>query len=104
MANIGSFTVVLPQATTPIIQNISIAAANTEQSYVIPNGTKWFEITSRGKKAIIKYSYTSGQSGTVYREIYTGQTHTKEYLNIDGVTLYFQSSAVGAILEIEAWK
>jgi len=102
MANIGSFTVVLPQATTPAIENESIAVADTEQSYVMPDGVKWFELTNRGN-SIIKYSYTSGESGTKYRELYTGETHWKQSLNTEGLTVYFQSKKVGDILEIESW-
>lgn len=89
---------------TPIIANVSAPLANIEYSYAIPAGTGKIIIKSRPQDAIIKYAWTSGQSGTQYMSIGYGVTKEITDISLNGKTLYFQVSKPGYVLEIETWS
>ena len=86
------------------IENLTVAAADTEQSYALPSGTKGFEIRARGGTGVIKLSFTSGESGTKYRAIPYGVSWGKTGLDTaTSWTLYFQSSKSGFTVEVVSW-
>jgi len=87
------------------IANEVIAAADTEQSYSFPSGTKGFEIAARDKFAKLQISFTSGQSNSLFRTVPYGVTWGKTGLDSStSFTVYFQSPKVGATIEIVSWS
>jgi hypothetical protein len=98
--NGGTVATGLP--TTPTIANIVIAAANTEQSYVLPASSRRFLIRNRGNSTA-KLAYISGDSGTTYITIRRGSVFTEGDIGSASVTLYFQSPDTGSIIEILSW-
>jgi hypothetical protein len=98
----GSINVNINPSTTPSITNIAVPAANTEQSHTFPANTKKIKIRARGN-SIIKYSFNSGQSGTNYITIFPGNTYEETDLKLTSVTVYFQLTKAGDIVEILSW-
>ena len=97
----------LAAAPTPVtsntIANETVAVANTEQSYAFPSGTRRFRLFNRGS-GIIKFTFTATESGTKYVSLYP-DTHYG-WMEIDSATsftVYFQSTIVNAVLEIDTW-
>jgi len=88
---------------TPTITNISIPLANTEQSYVLPIGTKKFFFQIEGT-AKLQYSFTSGQSGTNYITVFGGAREQVDGLELSSaLTLYFQASKANEKLQLMYW-
>jgi hypothetical protein len=89
---------------SPLINNITIAAANTEQSFVLPTGCRQFSIRARNN-ARLQLAFASGQSGTNYVTLYPGANHKESRIRpiTSPVTLYFQASKTGEIVEILTW-
>jgi len=100
----GSINTTANAADTPSISNIAIPTANTEQSFAFPNDTKKISFKLRGNGKL-KYAYTSGQSGTNFITAYPGNTVTiTDILLTAGLTIYFQSTKSGEVLEILSWS
>ena len=94
-----------PQATTPVIYNVTMTNADTEYSQALPANTKRFTIQARdgtsfrlafetGKVAIPTEPYLSIGANSAYYE--------------DGIkampTLYFGCASAGKVAEIVAWS
>ena len=89
--------------TLPLISNIAVPTANTEQSLVIPAGTKRLEIKSRNRSKI-QVATSNGASGTTFFTIPMGVRHVVTDLNLtSSVTLYFQMNKAGDTLEVYTW-
>ena len=89
---------------TPIVQNPTITLANTEYNHTLPAGTKRFKIQNRDS-GLVKLSYTSGQSGSVYWSIFPGQQYDGENVsNGATINLYYQSPKSSQTLEIVSWS
>lgn len=88
---------------TPIIENIAIAAANIEQSHSLPNNSKRFTIKNRGT-GLIKLAYIAATSGSTYFSIEPGTTYDESEIRKETLTFYFQSPTPGDILEIISWS
>jgi hypothetical protein len=86
-----------------LIKRVAIALANTEQSYIIPAGTRAYTLRNESLVAPIKWTFTATESGTQYRTLYPGESVEKDGLYLVSKTLYFQSSNAGDIIEIETW-
>lgn len=88
----GSLT---PANTSPSIFNVNAAIAATEYSQALPANTKSFIIRAR-TLSTVQFTFTSGQSGTVYMTIPAGCSWEDNnfYTN---ATLYFQASQPGDI-------
>lgn len=84
------------------IQNVVLPTANTEVAITIPNKTIQFEIRAR-PTASLKFSFTSGESGTKYVEIKRGAGFVAKDLYLVGKTLYIQSPTAGTTVEFLAW-
>lgn len=91
-----------PIAATPLIINAAAATANTEYSYTFSANTKKILIRPR-TDANVKFAYTSGQSATNYITIPNGSSFSLDDLNLNGVTIYFQTDKPSNTLEILAW-
>jgi len=88
--------------TTPVIYNITIVLADTEQFQTLPVNTKKFIIKSRNK-GIIRLGYNVGDTSTSYLEIKPGSSYEDDnyYTN---QTIYFRSTKVGDTIEILAYS
>jgi len=89
-------------ATSPLISNVSLALANTEIGIVLPSNCKKVELKLRDKK-VLQISYTSGQSGTVYKTLWPGCVLTVDGIDASGVTIYVQSPSASQVVELETW-
>lgn len=88
----------------PTITNTTMTSADTEYSYELPSGTKRFSIKLRSLNALLKLSFTSGQSGTTYITLQYGEALPILNVKGDGLTLYFQSPTANQTAEITIWK
>lgn len=91
-------------ATTPIIANVACVNAGVEYSYILPIGCQGYIIQPRKGLGDLKLSYVSGQTGTNY--IYLPPNTFRSIGGLQTTTLltvYFQSSVSGTIVEIESW-
>jgi hypothetical protein len=90
---------------TPKIVNTTLASANTEYSFTLPQSTKKFTIQGQDDN-LLKISFTEGQSGTTYFSIFDGASHSEDNLNVSGggLTIYVQSPDAGAIVECLYWR
>lgn len=86
-----------------IVENVTIALANTEQSHTFPAGTKEFMIQARtsGK---IKLSFDPGTSGTAYWTIWYGAFVRQNTIDSATTTIYFQSPTAGLEVELLSWS
>lgn len=91
-------------ATTQKIYNVtSPITVNTEFSQALTAGTKQILIRARGK-CTIKFTLTSGESGSNYITIEPNTVYNREGLNIASGTLYMQVDKVSQLIEIEEWS
>lgn len=104
-ATISSSILPSPQSqddTQATLFNITIAAANVEQSQALPANTKEFIIRTRGAGEL-KLAYTSGDSGTTFMTIPGRASHTVTQF-FSSQTLYFQSPVAGEIVELVTFQ
>ena len=99
------------RATTLTIYNVVINNADVEQSQALPAGTKKFKIYAMdGNKRyphgdVLKYTTTSGESGTTFIPIPPAGYDLEEDVNLTSTTLYFQTSTATAspVVIIMCW-
>lgn len=84
------------------VQNLTLTNANQEYPHTFPANTKAFLIQARGN-ARLNLSYTSGESGTIYRTIWPGSFVGQDGISSATTTVYLQSPTAGAIVELESW-
>lgn len=90
-------------STSSEIYNETINSTNTEQSVALPTSIVGYMIKARDCNTDLKLSHVSGESGSKYISIPGGGvfTDTRPYSNL---TLYFQSSVSGGVVEVIAWS
>lgn len=93
---------ITPSITAGVVENMTIAAANVEQSHTFPAGTVKFLLKPRGSGKI-KLAHTSGNSGTSYLTIHPGSVYSSPEFRPDAYTIYFQSPVAGLEIEAESW-
>lgn len=81
------------------VYNVAMPSSNTEYSFVIPDGSKGFELKPRGNSSL-KLAFTSGQSGTSYIEVSRGDAYEKTALNTLALALYFQTPTAPEVAQI----
>lgn len=92
-------------ATTPTIANIAVTLANTEYSYVLPTGTKFFSLKDRDGDSKVRIAYSVGGTATTYFTLNMGNVYeVNELYTNTGFTVYFRSNKAGRVIEIESWK
>lgn len=91
------------QARTPTISNVTTVVAGTEYSHTFQNDTKRFILKARGQNSILQIAFISGQTGTTFITLYQGVVYSEEDLDLQGLTIYFQSNKAGEIVEILEW-
>lgn len=99
----NNIQVVPSGSTNPTVQNITMTTAGTEYTATLPTGTTQFEIRSRlyGK---LQFSYTNGQSGTIYRTLPQGCAYSEAGLLLTApLAVYVQSSKDNDVLEVVSW-
>ena len=91
--------------TTPEIENITVASANIEYTHTLPANTKYFKLKSRND-SVIKLSFTNGESNVKYIKICPGfQYESPVSFEIGAsISLYFQTSKINEVIEIESWR
>ncbi|MBD3268493.1 hypothetical protein GF373_17635 [bacterium] len=97
-----SLAEVFALADTPTVYNVTMTLADTEYSQALPSGTTGFMIQCRQDREI-QLAFVSGESDTVYITIPKTGLYYKEDLDVDDLTLYFQSSVANKVAEIVAW-
>jgi len=80
-----------------------MTTAATEYSYTIPANVKRIEFKLRALNALLKYSFTSGESGTAYITVSYGETVVIEDARLGGKVLYVQSPIASQVLESRVW-
>ena len=87
---------------TPGIQHVSAPTANTEVTITLPANTVAYRIYDIDT-AKIQYSFSSGQSGTIYGIIWAGSCLHEESINPGSVTsIYVQATKITTIV-VETW-
>lgn len=94
---------VAPSVSTPLNHTITIAAANVEQSFTFPAGTKKIGFKAR-QTAKIQYGWAIGDSSANFTTLYPGSIYQSEMFNKSSLTLYFQSPLAGLIIEAQSWS
>lgn len=85
------------------VVNFNITLANTEYSYTLPSGTRAFEFKLRDV-ATLKFSDTSGQSGTTYVTVPPGTSYSVTNRKSGStLPLYFQATSATQVLELIYW-
>lgn len=91
------------RADTPIEYNVTMIAADTEYSQVLPVETKGFMIHTRDE-SLFRFSFTTGRvAGPVapWTTVLAGKTLQISGLKLDAaMTVYFGSPDAGKIIEI----
>ena len=87
--------------TIPVIYNVNIINSGTEYSQTLPSDTKKYLIRSRNKGSL-RLAYTLGGTNTTYLTLPTGTSYVDSNF-YSSITLYFQSTKPGDILEIVAY-
>lgn len=100
--NQGNINVTLTGVSTPDIQNINLASANTEVSINLPANSQRFRISVRGS-SLLKLAYNSGESGTTYLSIWPGSYYEEKNIDVSSLTLYVQSTQAGETVEVVSW-
>ena len=98
----GSINAKVDALTTPSIVNQPAILATTEYSYTFPANTKRFSLRTRGN-AKIQLAFVPGQSGINFSTVFPGNKYEETNLNLTALTIYFQSSKAGEIVEIVTW-
>lgn len=92
------------EVTAGTIANVSIPLANTEVSHAFPAGTRRFLVKLRGPTtATLKLSYAALASGTTYLSIPPGTYYGEDEISNPSLTVYFQTTAAGQVLECSSW-
>ncbi len=85
----------------PKIGNVSLTIADTEYSYQLSSNCRRLLIRCRSSYDV-KFSFEKGKSGTNYLTLISGEQYSED--NIAGsLTLYFQSSQGGVVVEVLEW-
>jgi len=88
----------------PTVATVSLASANTEGSYEIPQGTTEFWIKLRAIGFNLQVAMVEGDSGTTYFTIRSGETHKEKNVKASKLELFFQSPEANMTVEILSYK
>lgn len=82
---------------------LTLTLQNTEYSYVLPNSVKALTFRLRSGNYDLRYSFQALSAGK-YRTLASGSSYSRENVELDGKTLYFNCpDAAGEIVELEIW-
>lgn len=97
-----NITAQLGGATDIKITNVTISTINTEVSHALQANVKQVRIRHRDKSEI-KYTFTSGESGTKYFTIFGNTCEELNNLSFSAKVLYFQADKVGIVEIMELY-
>ena len=98
-----TLTFELEGVSSPTVTNVVIAGASTEYNYTIPSNTKKFLMRARNKSKI-QFSFQTGTTNTNFVSIPPGSNYTLDGMTLNtSLTIYFQSSKGGEVLEVLTW-
>jgi len=103
----GNVSIDIINATTPRLTNLTMdISPNTESSHTLVTNLKQILIRARNSPSnhTLKFSYTSGESGTVYITLLPGAVYERTDLDLVAGTLFIQSNVASSIVEIEEWS
>jgi hypothetical protein len=86
----------------PFIQNITVAAADTEQSFTFPNKTKRFFMRVRDGMAKMQIAYLVNESTSNFVTINMGCNYSED-IDMSNKTIYFQINKPNKIVELLYW-
>lgn len=98
----GSINVVTSPVKTPEVQNIPLAVAATEYTFIIEAGTKRFHIKNR-HNGVLLISYLSND-GSNYFSLHTGSVYSEDVSLENDLTVYIQSTKGSQVVEVITWK
>ena len=86
---------------TPTTASVSMPTANTEYSYTLPVGTKYWRLQNR-KNGLIRLGFASGvPAGTQYWSVWPGNQEDGFVKNsAASMTLYFESPKTAQEIEV----
>jgi hypothetical protein len=88
----------------PLITNIPVPLAATEQSFTFPLNTRKFLMKVRGGYATVRLSYVAGETATNWLTMDVGCEYTEENgTNYGGKTVYFRLDKPSKVMEILTW-
>lgn len=90
----------------PTTVNVAMIAADTEYSYVLPTGTRKFELKLRDEGNAFKLNLGKfpSLSGTTYITVPANTIYYQDGINTEkDTTLYFQSTVALQVMEIVVW-
>lgn len=93
---------------TPTDTVLVLTNADTQYSYLIPDGTVQIQFSIRSGNAA-RYSWVTGRvASPAATDPYITLAETTAYgndqLSLTGKTLYFAASTAGEVVEIEIWR
>lgn len=89
-------------AANPTITNVDMLVGGTEYSYVLPTGTKKFQIRTRGGSKL-QVAYIPGDTATTYITVPRFCFYSESELSTTSLTVYFVSTENNEIAEIVSW-
>lgn len=92
-------TTTAPSTNVRIINVTTPVTADTEFSIPLTNKTIHLEFRVRSN-ANLKFTYTSGESGTNYYSLPFGTTYSITNVNLQSKTLYLQCNKASQIVEV----
>lgn len=99
------------QANVPVIYNVTLPAANTEYSRLLPPGTKKFTVKERNGNPF-RLAYITGLVAlplTGYVNVLGNQIYWEDHVFLGsitpsvGLTVYFAAPIAGRVIEIICW-
>ena len=90
------------QKSSPMVSNVLLSLANTEQDFEFAANTKSFSLRVR-ELASLKFCFVLGESGLNYVTLSSGASFEESGLNVSGLKIYFQSNRANVTLEIIEW-
>jgi len=89
----------------PTVYNITLTSADTQYSQLLPSGTR--ELRFRCRAAYdVRFAYEEGKVATPtapYLTLPAGSDYFSDNDDLSGMTIYFASSELGVVVELETW-
>ena len=85
------------------VYNLTLTNANTEYSQALTDVAAFVAIQSRNPGVDLQFTFTSGETGTLYKTIYGGSQWESLGPIHGDKTVYFRCGTAGVVVEIEEW-
>lgn len=93
-------------SSSSVTYRIPYTTADTEASFVVPDGTKKIRVATENLDGRIRVSYVQNgtTTGNTYETNHVGNSYFYELLNTVGTTLYYNVNKSNIIVEITLWS